>query len=148
MRVGEALTTVRRVFLDTTPVIYHVQEDPVHWPVTRVVFRAIEERTIGVAFTQITSAECFVLPLRTENPELTTKFKEFFAFLTSHDGRVSLDSVGLEAAELRARHNLRLPDAFQVAAAIAAGCDGFLTNDIQLKRVPGIQVLVLGEMEP
>ena len=32
-------------------------------------------------------------------------------------------------AELRARYNLLLPDAFQAAVAIVSGCDALLTND-------------------
>ena len=52
------------------------------------------------------------------------------------------------AAELRAQHNLTLPDAFQAAVAITAGCDGFLTNDSLLKRVSGLQVIVLEDLTP
>jgi predicted nucleic acid-binding protein len=40
-----------------------------------------------------------------------------------------------------------LTDAFQVAVAIASGCDAFLTNDIALKRVTELGVIVLDEME-
>jgi predicted nucleic acid-binding protein len=52
-----------------------------------------------------------------------------------------------KAAELRARYNLSLLDAFQVAAAIAAGCDAFLTNDDALKRIPELNIVVLSELD-
>ena len=52
-----------------------------------------------------------------------------------------------QAADLRARYNLSLTDAFQVAVAIASGCDAFLTNDIALKRVTELGVMVVDEME-
>ena len=55
--------------------------------------------------------------------------------------------TGEMAAKLRADYNLRLPDALQLAAAITYGCDAFLTNDAQLKRVVEIQVLVIDELE-
>jgi predicted nucleic acid-binding protein len=51
------------------------------------------------------------------------------------------------AAELRATYGLKLPDALQVATAIASGCDGFLTNDTSLKRVRELQILVVEELE-
>jgi len=38
-------------------------------------------------------------------------------------------------------------DAFQIAAALAAGCDAFLTNDNTLKRVSELTILVLDELE-
>ena len=51
------------------------------------------------------------------------------------------------AAELRVRYNLRTPDALQVAAALAAGCEAFLTNDGTFKRVTELRVLILDELE-
>jgi predicted nucleic acid-binding protein len=51
--------------------------------------------------------------------------------------------VARRAAELRAIHNLRLPDAFQLASAIEHGATHFVTNDARLKRVGEIRVLVL-----
>lgn len=54
--------------------------------------------------------------------------------------------VGETAARLRADYNLRLPDSLQLAAALTHGCDTFLTNDAQLKRVIELQVLVLDDL--
>jgi len=51
------------------------------------------------------------------------------------------------AADLRARYNLRTPDALQVATALAAGCDAFLTNDSDMQRVSELRVLVLDQLE-
>jgi hypothetical protein len=35
----------------------------------------------------------------------------------------------------------------KVAAALAAGCNAFLTNDLGLKRVTELPILVLDELE-
>ena len=51
------------------------------------------------------------------------------------------------AAKIRAVHNLRLPDAFQVSTALAANCDAILTNDSDYNRVTEIPILVLSELE-
>jgi len=37
-------------------------------------------------------------------------------------------------------------DSFQIAAAIAAGCDAFLTNDSALKCVSEITILAFDEL--
>lgn len=61
---------------------------------------------------------------------------------------ILIDSTDAErAADLRARYNLRTPDALQVAAALETDCQAFLTNDTQLKRVTDLRVLVLDELE-
>lgn len=54
-------------------------------------------------------------------------------------------NLALQAAQIRARYNLQLPDAFQIAFALAAGCEAFLTNDVIFKRIKELQVLVLND---
>jgi predicted nucleic acid-binding protein len=49
-------------------------------------------------------------------------------------------TILIEAARLRGRLVLRLPDAMHVATAAAAGCDVLLSNDRRLK-VPAGMVL-------
>lgn len=50
------------------------------------------------------------------------------------------------ASDLRARYNIRTPDAIQVATTILAGAGTFLTNDESLKRVKEIKVSLLEDM--
>lgn len=47
------------------------------------------------------------------------------------------------ASSLRAKYNLRTPDAIHLATAIEAGANEFYTNDKQLKRVKEIKVKTL-----
>jgi predicted nucleic acid-binding protein len=56
------------------------------------------------------------------------------------------DALAERAAELRARHNVRTPDALQLAAALLTGAAAFLTNDAALTCVSEIEVLVVGEL--
>ena len=58
-----------------------------------------------------------------------------------------VDAVVELAAEARARYNLALTDAFQVAVALGAGCDAILTNDLGMRRVTELTVLVLDDLE-
>lgn len=55
--------------------------------------------------------------------------------------------VAEQAAQLRTIYRLRTPDALHVATALVSGCDAFLTNDIKLKRVVEIPVLVFDELD-
>lgn len=56
-------------------------------------------------------------------------------------------NIALEAAQIRARYNLQLPDAFQIAVALAAECEAFFTNDNVFRRVTELTVLLLDELE-
>lgn len=50
-------------------------------------------------------------------------------------------------ADIRARYRLQLPEAFQIATALDAGCQAFLTNDAQLKRIAELKILLVSELE-
>jgi predicted nucleic acid-binding protein len=51
--------------------------------------------------------------------------------------------LALQAAHLRARYQIRTPDAIQIAAAIEFGARLFLTNDDRVRKVTEIEVVVL-----
>jgi predicted nucleic acid-binding protein len=52
-------------------------------------------------------------------------------------------SVLRAAAQLRARFQVRTPDALQLASALATGCSAFVTNDRRLPDLPGLRVIAL-----
>ncbi len=52
-----------------------------------------------------------------------------------------------QAAQVRAKYNILLPDALQIATALINGCDTFLTNDPALQQVTELRILVLGDLE-
>jgi predicted nucleic acid-binding protein len=55
-------------------------------------------------------------------------------------------TIAEQSADLRARYNLRTPDALQIAATLSVGCQAFLTNDKKLSNVTELQVIVLDDL--
>jgi predicted nucleic acid-binding protein len=67
----------------------------------------------------------------------------------SHVTTVSVsEAIAEEAAQLRARHGLRTPDAIQLATASRNGASAFLTNDTDLPELASLQMLVLKHLLP
>ena len=95
----------------------------------------------------ISLVEVLVLPIRFANDVLQKQYTDLLLQSVHFETRaVTVDAAQI-AGDLRARYNLRTPDALQVAVAIAAGCQAFLTNDTTLKRVSEISILVMDELE-
>ena len=94
----------------------------------------------------ITLSEVLVHPLSQGNIQLRDAYHRIL--LNSHDfATLSIDAAIAErAAELRARYGLRTPDALQIATALSAGCTAFVTNDVRLKRVTDLRVLILDDL--
>jgi predicted nucleic acid-binding protein len=55
-------------------------------------------------------------------------------------------TIAERAAGLRAEHNLRTPDAIQLATALESGASHFLTNDADLARVSNVKLLLLNKL--
>lgn len=148
MNLTDSLQGVTRLFLDTAPVIYFVERHPQYFPLVRVVFdHILSGSLVGVA-SPVTLAECLVQPYRLGQTGLQ---QDFIELITDTENITFVPIIersrALEAAEIRARYNLQLPDAFQIAVALAADCEAFLTNDVTFRRVTELHVLVLNELE-
>ena len=119
-----------RVYLDTCLVIYfvesHVRFDP-------VITEAIQKATDSLFFiSPLVELEALIVPLRENNLLLVQRYEMFF----NQYARLDIPSVVYrQAAELRARHSLKTPDALHLATALYHGCSKFWTNDNRLQRV-------------
>lgn len=146
MKLVDAFAGVRQLFLDTAPVIYPVQGVPAYQPRMDWVFHHLQAGAFQAVTSSITLAECLVLPYQLGDAALGQRFRDVIT-AGIRTRYVGVDAAVERAAELRARYKVGLPDALQLAAALAAGCDAFLTNDLALKRVVELTILVLDELE-
>ena len=109
------------------------------------VFDRLESRALGAVTSTITLAEILTKPLVDKNFTLVDEIK-FTIRAFSTLSMVAIDEKLAEAAALiRARHAIRLPDALQIAVAIQGEATLFITNDKRLKKVDGVEVLVLAD---
>jgi predicted nucleic acid-binding protein len=95
----------------------------------------------------ISLTEGLVQPYRAGNVRLQQEYRDLLLHSENFQ-TLALDSaIAKSAADLRARYRLRTPDALQIATALSAGCEAFLTNDRDLDRVAELRVLVLDELQ-
>ena len=126
--------------------IYHLEDHPTYAPLTEAIFESWESgRTSGVA-SVITLLEILVKPKREGNSQAARDYKELLTTFPN------LQMVGLDAdladkaSEVRAKFNLKTPDAIQVAATLQTGGTAFITNDPVFKRITEIEVLLIDEL--
>ena len=143
MGLLNVLDNVRLIFLDSAPVIYYVEHHPRYYNTVRVVFDRLDADELAVITSPITLAECLIIPYRLKSVQLQ---KDFSDVIVNGANTIftSLDTaIALQAAQLRAQYNLTLLDSFQLATAIQTRCEAFLTNDMSLKRVTEMNVVVV-----
>ena len=95
-----------------------------------------------VVTSTVTLLEVMVHPLRSNNRELANEYRDILLNSKLMTLEVS-SAIAEQAAQLRANHNIRTPDAIQISAALDAGATHFFTNDIRLPEIPSIQIFAL-----
>jgi predicted nucleic acid-binding protein len=147
MNVDAALMGVTRIFLDSAPVIYLVERNPARLALMLEIFRRIAAGMPEAFTSPVTLAECLIAPLRLEQVQLQQDFTDLI-LEGENTTFIKIDGMlARRAAEVRAQYNLSLPDAIQVAVALQAGCEAILTNDIHLRRVAELRVVLVDELE-
>jgi uncharacterized protein len=127
-----------RLYLDSAPIIYHVERTT---PFANNVDARLTAPGIVLISSGLAWLECLVLPLRSGDSARIGDFDMFFRARVDELAEFTTD-VFQRAAEIRASYNFKTPDALHLACAVEAGCNAFLTNDVQLTRFSGLAVEV------
>lgn len=130
------------IYLDANIVIRLVEGDAA----TRAPLVARLAASLGVAGSLVTSRlsrlECRSNPLRAGDLATVAQFDVFFAGVELVVAELSA-AVVERATELRAKYNLKTPDALHYATAIEFGAAVFLTGDQGLSRCSEMPVEML-----
>lgn len=138
------------VGLDTAPLIYFIEENPLYLSPLRAFFDAADQGHFRIVTSILTLTEVLIHPLRQGNSPLANEYRRILLRANNVETLPVSALIAEEAARLRAKHNLRTPDSIQIATAVTAGATSFLTNDIRLTGhwIPNILVLKQLVMEP
>ncbi len=135
-----------KIYLDTAPFIYFVERNKDYLKTVRPVFEGIDAGKIEAITSTITLLEVLVHPFRKNNAILVKKYREILLYSEGVTTFEILNEISEIASELRAKYSIKTPDALQIGTAIFHGADIFLTNDAMLKKIKGIDVIVLDDL--
>lgn len=147
MKVVDALQSVERIYVESAPLIYYVEENPTYIDRMDVVIDIMLRNAIQGVCSVLILTEVLPIPLRTGRKALVQEYQNIL--LNSREF-VCLEinrQIAELAANIRAQYNVRTPDSLHLATAIHTNCDAFLTNDLGLKRITELRILVLDELE-
>ena len=141
------MTGYNKVFLDTTPLIYFLDNDDNFGDKTKSIFEEILNNEATILSSVITCSEYLVYPYRTDNQEKIDVFFEFINACEIDLIPISVD-IAKTAAKIRAEYkDFKAMDSLQLAVAILSGCDIFLTNDKQLRQFTELKVVTVEEWQ-
>lgn len=147
MKLGEALADVRLLGVDTAPFIYFTERRAGYVDKMRAIFRQVAVEELAIVVSTLVLPEILSRPLTESDSELIAAYQSMFDNTHGISLRPVSSTIAYRAANLRAQHNLETPEALHIATAIDAGCQAFLTNNLDLRRVREIQVFALADLE-
>jgi predicted nucleic acid-binding protein len=132
------------IFLDTAPIIYYIEAHQDYGPLMKELVDSFQYGELTAFTSVITITEVLPKPVSQNQKQLIDKFVKFLR----RGQYLNLLEISPEIAEaagyLRGKYgSLKTMDAIQLSAAINAGADAFITNDIKLKQVKELKIVVL-----
>lgn len=142
-RLGNALSHHRLIGLDTSIFIYHFERESRLGTFATAVIRDLTSGVFHGATSTVTLMELIVQPLQTGRTALADRYEGLLQGFPNLS-IVPVDyAVARRAGELRAAYQLRPADALQVAACLQHGATAFVTNDLRLRRITDLEVIML-----
>ena len=144
MNFSETLEEIKTIFLDTAPVIYFIEAHEQFGPLVKQVVECMNENRIQAFTSVLTLSEVLPKPVETGNDKLAEKFRTYLKNGPNLTILPITETIGESAGILRGKYShLKTVDAVQIATALEAEADAFLTNDKKLTGIKEIKILVL-----
>jgi predicted nucleic acid-binding protein len=135
-----------KIALDTMVFIYAFENHPSYLSLVKPLLHEVEKGEMEAVTSTLTMAECLVQPYKKKDTILAAYYWVLFRNFPHLSVLPLTEEIADRTAFLRAHYNLRTPDAIQLGTASVAKCYAFLTNDMNLPPVEGIQILVLDRL--
>jgi predicted nucleic acid-binding protein len=135
---ASALPDGALVLVDSAPIIYTLEGNARFAKRFAGLFERHAIGEVVLAITTVSIAEVLTGPLRVGEEALAKRYRAVLEAWKVVD--LTCD-IAESAARLRGKYGLKLPDAIQVASALAINADALVTHDRDFARVRGLRVL-------
>lgn len=111
MRIADALAGVQRLYVDTAPFIYYVEDHPHYGEIMEMVFETIATLNIQIVTSVIALTEILAKPLHAGDEAIVRSYMQLFKDTQSMVLAPVTREIAERAALWRLQANLRTPDA-------------------------------------
>jgi predicted nucleic acid-binding protein len=138
------LPTNGSIYIDNSVAIYTIEGNHDYYSLMQPLWSKFYAGEIQIISSKLILMEVLVVPLRNANNSLVADYEELLLFQIQ---LIPISQLILrQAANLRAKTNLKTPDAIHAATALSVSCNQFITNDKGFRNVPALPVIVLSEI--
>jgi len=142
-----ALGKLRKVGLDSSILIYHLENLEPYANLTESIFSMVAEGSLNAVLSTVSVTELLFQPFATGQKDQIAAIERFLLSLPNIEIKSPDYPIAREAARLRSKYRIRTPDALLIATFMNEKADAFITNDAGLRplRAEGFTILVLDD---
>lgn len=126
------------LLIDSAPIIYILEGHATLAARFAPLFQRHADGELSLAVTTVSIAEVLTGPLRAGEEALAKRYRAVMDAWQVVDFSVD---IAESAARLRGKYGLKLPDAIQLASALAINADALVTHDRDFASITGIRIL-------
>ena len=136
------MTDFKRVFIDTAPIIYFLENSSIYMESMKKFFTRCMKEHIQIVTSTLTIEEYLVSPYSKGKLEYVDNFKRFIEYMNIES------SIAEQGAKIRGQYkNFKAMDALQIATSIVKKCDMFFTNDKQLRQEKELPCMTMEDIK-
>ena len=142
----QTLAKSRKIALDSSCFIYHIEENQKYLELTKVIFEELVAlgKVEAIGSTLIIT-EVLIKPYKHNRRDLAFDYRDLILGFPNFSLFAPNEQVCDSAALLRAKYNFRTPDAIHIATAIEEGAQAIIGNDKRWKSIKEIKTILLEE---
>ncbi len=129
--------------VDSMLFVYHFEGSREFGAAAGALLEAAELGQVRLAASVLALLEILVVPKRMGRGDLCRRYRDLLESFPNLDFHELDGEIAERAADLRARYDLRTPDAIHLATALAAGAKTFASEDRRLRKVKELKVVAL-----
>ncbi|MBI2595974.1 PIN domain-containing protein [Candidatus Daviesbacteria bacterium] len=133
----------RLVGLDTNVLIYYFEQNPQFGNASKGIFDKLSDQSLSAVTGSIAVVEILAHRIlsKKDAKEMEDKLFDVPNLIILELNR----EIATEAARIRREHKFSLPDSIQLATALDAKAQLFITNDENLKKFKELKIIMLSQ---
>lgn len=135
----------KRVYFDTNPIIYYLEQHQPFYDLVYPFFEAIGMSDIQAYTSEFTLTEMLIKPFKENKTALIQDIKDLLLDPDLVTLTKTYRELFIKSAELGGLYGLRSADAIHFVSAIENHCHYFVTNDKRFKSNNGVEVIILND---
>jgi len=143
---GLSIFSGQKIYLDTNIFIYAIEGSVGFGGTLTEIFSRFDLGEATSFTSELALAEALVRPFEKDDVQIQRIYQERIRSSSTLTVVPITRQILVEAARLRSRVRLKMPDAIHAATAYSVGCGVFVTNDSRFVALEEIRVVLLSHL--